>query len=388
MTRLMVGLLMLFVCGVAAEEEESPFYSGPLDMIYVRVDFSDMPGEPLSLEQAQASMQELDTFIRANSYDQAWVASEFTELARMPRTAEFYEQFGVIQLKYDVWGWLSDQGKDFTDYHVVIIAFDDSPIDINGKSAADGGNGNVMLGGHFQWHILAHEVGHAIGLPHANRWKIKDGSPNHPGSSGSEYGDKFDVMGGGKKQEHHFGAWFKNRLKWIPDSDRTEVEGSGVFTIAAHDHAESAGSRLLRLPRDPEEDYVYWISYRQAVTDLAGGINIVWERNVAPEGMPDTDSDSYLIDTVPTTSSLADSSLAIGQSLRDEEAGFTITTLSIDTSGSVPTATVEILFDDDPIDDPIDDPSAPRRLRMQVTSGGGSVPISCTLDPDEGVAGP
>ena len=53
--------------------------------------------------------------------------------------------------------------------------------------------------------VLNHEVGHSLGLNHANFWSTTDGTAYGTGAN-QEYGNIFDVMGGG----YGFAAGYNN----------------------------------------------------------------------------------------------------------------------------------------------------------------------------------
>lgn len=85
----------------------------------------------------------------------------------------------------------------------------------------------------FQWtlfdFILSHELGHSLGVLHANGWDCKDqtlyGECTH-----IEYGNFFDTMGEGFLSLH-FNAYYKELLGWISSSSALLINTSGTYTI-------------------------------------------------------------------------------------------------------------------------------------------------------------
>lgn len=85
----------------------------------------------------------------------------------------------------------------------------------------------------FEWksidHILSHEIGHALGVMHANGLdcgeKINSGDCRH-----LEYGNLFDVMGMGYYSTH-FNAFYKEKLSWIKPEETIIINKSGTYTL-------------------------------------------------------------------------------------------------------------------------------------------------------------
>ena len=63
-------------------------------------------------------------------------------------------------------------------------------------------------------YVLAHELGHALGVVHANGWSCSNAILYGDDCRHQEYGNWFDVMGAGAFSLH-FNAYFKNALGWL-----------------------------------------------------------------------------------------------------------------------------------------------------------------------------
>jgi hypothetical protein len=74
--------------GVVAPSYES---TGSRKILVMMVDFSDYPGGAVSLADAQAALNDVTTFIRANAFNQlSFTTKQVTPVLRMPRTASSY----------------------------------------------------------------------------------------------------------------------------------------------------------------------------------------------------------------------------------------------------------------------------------------------------------
>ncbi len=77
--------------------------------------------------------------------------------------------------------------------------------------------------------VLSHEIGHNLGVMHANSWDCED-SIMYGNCTHSEYGNFFDVMGYGFFGQH-FNALYKELLGWIEPSETLTITNSGDYTI-------------------------------------------------------------------------------------------------------------------------------------------------------------
>ena len=212
------------------------------------------------------------------------------------------------------------------------------------------------------WGGASHELGHNLGMNHANTLGFGaialgplDFSTTNPGTvagpgsgtgTGSnlapvntEYGDNFDVMGypwisGGPYNAVHRAK----TLGWIPQADERDVTASGQYTLVP---AESAtGLRTLHVLRDAASTAWLWVEYHQATgyyesgnyaghagkgDDETTGAQIHYE---APIG---ANAYTYLLDMTPVASATAasnnfyDGTLTPGSSWSDPYSLLTLT---------------------------------------------------------------
>lgn len=96
----------------------------------------------------------------------------------------------------------------------------------------------------FDWtitdSILSHELGHALGVYHANSLvcdnSIKEGDCHH-----QEYGNVFDTMGfSGPSYGLHFNAFFKELFGWITPQEMLTITQTGKYSIGPIELSGSA----------------------------------------------------------------------------------------------------------------------------------------------------
>jgi len=290
--------------------QASPHTIGTKKLLYIRVDFSDAPGDPINLTQAQADVAALNTYYKASSYNKTSIVGTVTNTLRMPLSKATYGSTNnTSQLLADARAAAAAMYPGPWDLDVVFFS------SINAWSWSGLGyvgqkgtwlNGSAGLG------TVAHEVGHNYGLYHANFWQAGGETIIGAGSS-LEYGNVFEVMGSGDGQPN---AWYKYDLDWFGPTEVEIVTASNSFRVYDLELPILGGSHALKVPISGARDY--WVHFRPA----AGGINahgteINW-------GYPNTDS-SDLLDMTPWTQTASDAPLAIGRTFSDSTAGIHIT---------------------------------------------------------------
>jgi hypothetical protein len=275
-------------------------------------------------------------------------------------------------------------GFDPAGYHHIAYVF---PY----QSACGGWSGLGELPGNESWmngsigvSVVAHELGHNMGLHHASSVACTTGgTPVTVGTSCSvtEYGDPFDVMGNGSRRNN---AWHLRRIGFLPEANVETVSADGTYTLVATGTRAAAGTtQLLRVPRTGSATRPYYdLELRSAggvfdnFSSASPAVQGVSIRTNPASVSPNTQS--QLLDANPASSSLGDAPLAPGSTFSDGNVSITVESV---TAG---VATVQVMTGTPGPD--TTPPSAPDPLGAQVASGGVTLGWPAASD-NVGVAG-
>lgn len=290
-------------------------------VFFIRVDFSDVPGEAVT-QAALANVinTSVSDCIEQMSYNKTSLnATVSATTVRLPQTSTYYKTNNRYnQLLADAkTAYASTPGAvSLSGFNIVGVHFPD--IDMTSTTGGVPFAGLATVGGSDHWlqgttnpGVIIHEFGHNYGLSHASYWNSTDDTVE-------EYGDVFDIMGDGPEPAGHFHPQGKSKLNWLTTAqwfDASSSANSGVRRIYRFDDAATSGTlRAIRVKKSSTD--FYWVGYRPGITGnawLNNGAYLIWERPSLTR--------SCLLDTTPgTTNGKNDSAIDIGTTYSDTTA--------------------------------------------------------------------
>ena len=281
--------------------QPTPWTTGKKGILYIRVDFSDIPGDPVDPVSGNtctaAYCQNLaDTqvspYYARSSYGLTTLSNVVTtQLYRLPRTGASYATSftGNNDLHTDARN-AAAANYNVNSFDRIVVLFPNLG-NIPGSFITYGGlaqlgDKDVWVNGEFDFRVVAHELGHTYGLLHAGLWQVSGNDPIDPLGFVIEYGDDYDTMGANFANDFNtdFNPYFKNMLGWLSDSQvRTVTTAGGTFRTHAFDwgnYVAAPTNQILALKFVKDAQTAYWLGVRRnSFTNnpyITNGVYVMW----------------------------------------------------------------------------------------------------------------
>jgi Gametolysin peptidase M11 len=224
--------------------------------------------EPFTRDEVQhVVFDDADAFYREASYGKAWLTGTVT-----PWLKAFDGPIGCSIPLIRTAGAAAAKaaGYDSAAYERIIYVHPSVDCPWSGVTQAN----TIFLDGTLSRKLVAHELGHAFGLPHANSTSCR-----RAGCPAVEYGDPYDTMGEGTGD---FSAYAKFSLGWLTRIARPAA--GGVYQL---DPIERPSSRLQAFVVTTAHDQ-YWIEDRAVRPrtdrgDSPGGTGLIVRVSPSPD---------------------------------------------------------------------------------------------------------
>ncbi|MFM2221213.1 MAG: hypothetical protein RLZZ553_961 [Verrucomicrobiota bacterium] len=293
---------------------------GNLRCLYIRGTYPDRLEQLNTEDQAAADMANTARFFSETSFGKCSLTTTITPMVVLPHTFSWYttkdsEVNGLGLLQTHARIEARRLGYDSTQFDCIILR-------INGlRSGASWGGGDSVWLGWGGMDVINHEVGHSLGLNHANFWQASDGTAYGNGAN-QEYGNPFDVMGGGGGFGAHYNTVSKRQVGWLPANYIHSPRENGVYRIHAYDQPRLEEGKRYGLTVAKDSIRSYNIEYHpQGSSTLLDSALVIYSGMGSNAG--------HLLDTTPGSSGgKNDGGIQVGRTFSDEEADMHFTVLS------------------------------------------------------------
>lgn len=302
--------------------KESLAVTGTASLLGLMISYQDAQ-LPFSSSELETEMKMAAKFHYENSYRQFYMNKRVVSpMITLDHTLEYYKSQEPWVVLNDACAASAKVGSEYDcqnyDYYVVAIPKTFSAWIGLGYVGIPG----VWLNGRIELKVTAHELGHNVGLQHASSLTSTESPKVTYGGSAKkvEYGDTFDMMGGGTMRHSAFSVRSKLITGWVKPSQIIQVNQSGTYTLFPNDDIESGGKTLaLTIPFDTKNPTgaKYYVEYQRRILlngewVKGGGLILRMGYGEYQKG-----NSTFILDIVPSTETQNDAPIFIGESYYD-----------------------------------------------------------------------
>jgi PKD domain len=326
----------------------NPYTSGPKTFLFIRVRFADQAESALPTDaQVQTQITGLNDFMRDFSYGQlSSVTGTITPILLLANPTQYYIDHGDGFILTEARTLATAAGFNYLNYNFETVRY------VGGPGAFAG---QAYVGARGMWlkssdaGVAAHELGHNLGLLHANYWVTTNADPLGVGAN-SEYGNPFDRLGSGSSRTAHFTASAKARLVWLAPDRSTRMWGSGNYTLQAQDQLQLLNGPMAALLLQEK----LFVPAATATSAPLSNVGRIWfEHRTQQSAFASSlhtnidSSENWLMDLTPgSRGGKNDGGLRVGATWSEPGLGAHVTPLSIDSSMTPPRFVVHTEYGD------------------------------------------
>lgn len=298
---------------------------GNFRCLYIRITYPDQMRAPNTEARAWSDMQNVSRFYLESSYGKLTTTSVVTPLIVLPHTKAWYiakdsEVDGLGLVHSHARAEARKLGYDNSQFNCTIVRVNEGPR-LSGISWGGGDSVWVSWDG---MDVLNHECGHSLGRNHANFWRTSDGTAIGVGEN-QEYGNSYDVMGGGGGFGAHYNSYSKRSLGWLQDPfvhrPGTTASHNGIYRLYAYDQPRLEEGRRYSLRVDKDAQRRFYLEYHPAI----GG---AWPQQALLMMSGLGSNAGHLVDTTPgSPGGKGDGGIQIGRTFSDFESDLHFTVL-------------------------------------------------------------
>ncbi len=305
---------------------------GNIKVLVMHTTYADQNIAPSTESNLYKTLRDVGDYYAKASYGRLSLVGVVTPLIKLPHNEAWYvnrdtsnggDVSGTGQEHSDARAEARKMGYDTNNFDCIVMRHNGGPGSYGGLATVPGSTVWVRGDGAGLW---AHEIGHSFGLLHSNFWDTA-GTSSIGNGANQEYGDSYDIMGGGGFPAGHYNAQGKNQIRWLPSEFVQPVSQSGVYRLYAYDRAVLDSTKRYALTVVKDVQRTYWGMVRSlfdANPFARSGMVLGWR---FPNG---GGSNFQLIDTTPGSPyAKTDAPISLGATFADTESGIYMTTVAV-----------------------------------------------------------
>lgn len=277
--------------------------------------------------------------VRIWSYGKIYFSNiTYTPIFTLPRTAAQYKYEPLqYSLRNDA-NAILNQYYNLVNYSFYAVCAADTMYNRDG--GADTGGKYMEIGNPANW-IFQHELGHNLGLPHANLWAPSTSDPIGPGSW-NEYGGSNSSMGANWASYNTMDRFY---IRWLTLNDTHDLASrtNGTYTIYDPDVSALTTGRkyTIRIPRS--DGSFYFVEFRPRPTEFTNksAVDVTTQNGIRILRT----SDAAQLDLTPQSAgNQFDGALVAGKEFYDSSENIAIKAIAKGGSGANQYFQVQVIF--------------------------------------------
>lgn len=324
-----------------------PNTMGQQDVAVILVNFQDDTSQPRTVAEANSLVfGSTGNYYKEASFGQSWLSGKTFGWYTIPMskgTCDPYQLASLADQKANA------AGANLSAYARKVYMFPRNACGWAGLGNVGGSSTKAWVNGSFGLIVTAHELGHNLGLHHAQALDCAS-APMTGTCTTITYGDTADMMG--NYRTAHFNPFEKELLGWLNDGISPPIataSTSGRYVIEPYS-AQTVGTKAIKVPRGTDSagrKLWYYVEYRQPIgaDAVLGSTGNLTEGVIVRTAVEGDTASSRQLDMSPGTSTgsypeLSDGALAVGQSYTDSAAKVSLTLAWTSATG----AAVDVVF--------------------------------------------